>query len=106
MQPAGSKRKTTAQRGYGRKWQKARAAYLAKHPLCVRCEASDRVTAATDLDHIVPHKGDMVLFWVRNNWQGLCKPCHSRKTAKEDGGFGHAASRKVGCGVDGWPLEP
>lgn len=24
-----------------------------------------------------------------SNWQTLCAPCHSRKTAKEDGGFGN-----------------
>jgi 5-methylcytosine-specific restriction protein A len=32
----------------------------------------------------------MVLFWDRSNWQGLCHPCHSAKTATEDGGFGNA----------------
>lgn len=32
----------------------------------------------------------MSLFWDRTNWQGLCKQCHSRKTAAEDGGFGNA----------------
>ena len=40
-------------------------------------------------DHIIPHKRDMKLFWDRNNWQPLCKPCHDTKTAREDGGFGH-----------------
>ena len=27
------------------------------------------------LDHIVPHKGDMKVFWDRANWQGLCDRC-------------------------------
>ena len=27
-------------------------------------------------DHIKPHKGDEALFWMRNNIQCLCKPCH------------------------------
>jgi 5-methylcytosine-specific restriction protein A len=48
------------------------------------------VKAATDLDHIVPHKGDMVLFWSPGNWQSLCHACHSRKTMMEDGGMGNA----------------
>jgi 5-methylcytosine-specific restriction protein A len=48
------------------------------------------VTEATDVDHIKPHKGDMTLFWDRTNWQSLCGPCHSAKTAAEDGGFGNA----------------
>nr|WP_292832122.1 HNH endonuclease signature motif containing protein [Mesorhizobium sp.] len=30
----------------------------------------------------------MRLFWDRSNWQPLCKPCHDRKTATSDGGFG------------------
>lgn len=76
-------------RGYGYKWQKAREAYLAKYPLCAECQRLGLVTVATDLDHIVPHKGDMVLFWDRSNWQGLCHPCHSTKTSTEDGGFGN-----------------
>lgn len=75
--------KTTAQRGYGGKWQKARAAYLEKHPLCVECEKEGRYVVATDLDHIVPHRGDMARFWDRSNWQGLCGTCHKAKTARE-----------------------
>jgi 5-methylcytosine-specific restriction protein A len=47
----------------------------------------ERVVAAADLDHIIPHKGDMTLFWDPTNWQGLCKGCHSRKTATEDSSF-------------------
>lgn len=90
-------RESSTQRGYGYKWQQARAAYLQAHPLCVRCEQDGRVTAATDLDHIIPHKGDQKLFWNRSNWQPLCKACHSAKTASEDGGFGnpvaHTAAR-------------
>lgn len=89
-------RGTSSQRGYDYMWQQARAGYLAKHPLCVHCKASGRVTAATDLDHIIPHRGDKVLFWERSNWQGLCHPCHSVKTATEDGGFGNARGGRGG----------
>jgi 5-methylcytosine-specific restriction protein A len=38
---------------------------------------------ATVVDHIVPHRGDPVLFWDEANWQGLCKLCHDAKTARE-----------------------
>lgn len=84
------RRGTAHQRGYGSQWQKARLGWLMKHPLCVHCEQRGRVTAATVVDHITPHKGDRHLFWDRDNWQSLCKPCHDVKTAKEDGGFGRA----------------
>ena len=49
---------------------------------------------AREVDHIEPHKGDDTLFWDQDNWQPLCKPCHSRKTATEDGGFGNPKREK------------
>jgi 5-methylcytosine-specific restriction protein A len=82
-------RESSTSRGYGYKWQQARAGWLAKHPLCVQCHARGLVVEATDVDHIVPHKGDMTVFWDRSNWQSLCASCHSAKTAREDGGFGN-----------------
>lgn len=71
-------------RGYTRKWEKARAIFLRQNPLCVACMfLHGRPRAATEVDHIIPHRGDYKLFWDRDNWQPLCKPCHSSKTAKE-----------------------
>ncbi|WP_283149743.1 HNH endonuclease [Silvimonas soli] len=84
-----AQRGSSAKRGYGTAWRKARAAWLRKHPLCVECEQQGVLIAATVVDHIKPHKGDMALFWDRDNWQSLCKSHHDRKTATEDGGFGH-----------------
>lgn len=81
-------RGTSAQRGYGYRWQKLRAAYLASHPTCAECSRQGRLAIAEVVDHIVPHKGDMALFWDSSNWQPLCKHCHDRKTAMEDGGWG------------------
>lgn len=94
-------RKTSAQRGYGYRWQKAREGYLRKHPLCVEHDRRGLVVPATVVDHIVPHGGDMKLFWDRNNWQGLCKECHdSWKQRLEKTG------REAGCDVTGLPLDP
>lgn len=73
-----------ARRGYGSRWQKARAGYLKVHPLCVECQKKNRLTAASVVDHIKPHRGDPVLFWDEENWQSLCKPCHDKKTGRED----------------------
>jgi 5-methylcytosine-specific restriction protein A len=41
------------------------------------------------VDHIVPHRGDLTVFWDRSRWQALCASCHGRKTAARDGGFGN-----------------
>lgn len=67
-----------------------------EHPLCVECLRHGKATPATDVDHIVPHKGNKRLFWDRSNWQPLCHECHSRKTVLEDGGFGRAATPREG----------
>jgi 5-methylcytosine-specific restriction protein A len=84
-----AQRGSARERGYDSRWAKARATYLAEHPLCVECLKHGAYVEATVVDHIVPHKGDQKLFWDTGNWQPLCKPCHDRKTAREDGGWGN-----------------
>ena len=71
-------------RGYGRKWQAARKRYLEAHPLCVECLKEGRYVKATDVDHIIPHRGNKALFWDKSNWQPLCHSHHSVKTRNED----------------------
>ena len=82
-------RPNAAKRGYGSKWQKARATYLQRNPNCVECAVEGHIEAAVVVDHIVPHKGNMNVFWDKHNWQSLCEYCHNRKTVKQDGGFGN-----------------
>lgn len=82
-------RGTAAQRGYNARWRRARRRYLMDNPLCVMCKEKGVIQAATDVDHIIPHKGDQDLFWDESNWQALCASCHSRKTARENGSFGN-----------------
>jgi len=81
-------RMSSAERGYDGKWRKSRRIFLQQHPLCVECLKEGETTAATVVDHIIPHKGDKKLFWDRSNWQPLCKKHHDIKTAKEDGRWG------------------
>lgn len=83
-------RGSSASRGYDARWRRYREEYLKGHPLCVECLKTNMITAATVVDHIIPHKGDNNLFWDAQNHQALCKGCHDRKTASEDGGFGNA----------------
>jgi len=72
-----------------RRWQAERLAFLREQPLCVDCEAHGVIRPANVVDHIDPHRGDEAVFWDTNRWQALCASCHSRKTAKSDGGFGN-----------------
>ena len=82
-----------------RRWRKLRAAQLARHPLCKMCEDQGAVEPATVADHVVPHGGDLDLFW-RGELQSLCAACHDRhKQVLEKGG------EAMGCDADGLPLD-
>lgn len=94
-------RPTTAQRGYGGRWQRERLLFLQRNPLCVMCKREDRITAATVVDHITPHKGNHALLWDWSNWQPLCKQHHNRDKQAIDRG-GQPRQR---IGTDGWPVE-
>lgn len=76
-------------RGYTYRWKKLRDRFIAQHPYCEECFKQGKIVMATDIDHIVPHKGDRSLLYDERNLQALCHKCHSRKTATEDGGFGN-----------------
>ncbi len=87
-QEVDARRGTSAERGYGARWQRVRDAYLKAHPLCVECEKLGRMVQAEEVDHIKPHRGDQVLMWDEKNFQSLCASHHSKKTAQEDGRWG------------------
>ena len=88
MRQINIERGSSAERGYGHKWRKARQVFLAQNPLCACHLERGDVVSASVVDHVIPHKGNMSLFWDSKNWQALCKRCHDTKTATEDGGFG------------------
>lgn len=69
-------RGSARERGYSAKWDKASKGFLAKHVLCLACAAAGIDEVARVTDHIVPHRGDMTLFWDRNNWQSCCRWHH------------------------------
>ncbi|RAH37421.1 HNH endonuclease [Halomonas sp. SL1] len=93
------RRGSSAQRGYGNRWKKARAGFLRKHPLCAMCQAKGKVVPAVIVDHIKPHRGDMTLFWDRDNWQPLCKWHHDSVKQRMERG-------DQGCDESGIPLTP
>lgn len=70
-------------RGYNAEWRRARKAFLQQNPLCSECRKAGKLTPATVVDHIIPHRGDKRLFWDEKNWQSLCKSCHDKKTGHE-----------------------
>lgn len=74
------------------RWKVRRRNQLAKHPWCVSCLATGIHTPATDVDHIIPHRGNDHLFFY-GAVQSLCRSCHSKKTAQETGG-----AKKVSVG--------
>jgi 5-methylcytosine-specific restriction endonuclease McrA len=75
-------RATAHQRGYDHRWRKESKAFLAVNPWCVNL--GDGCTLiATLVDHIIPHRGDMGLFWrSHDNWQSLCSHCHTVHKAR------------------------
>lgn len=84
-------RGTAAERGYDGDWREASRKYLRDHPYCEcdACRSSFAPHDADTVDHIVPHNGDLRLFWDRSNWRAMSWAHHSRKTASSDGGFGN-----------------
>lgn len=76
-------RGSAASRGYDSKWDRARKAKLAKDPWCAECARQGIRTPATMVDHRVPHRGDMKLFWNSSNWQSLDDHCHAVKRQRE-----------------------
>lgn len=74
-------RPSAAKRGYDQKWRRIRAHFLKFKQMCAECG-----TTATEVDHIKPLAAGGTHKW--ENLRPLCKPCHSRKTSTQDGGFG------------------
>ena len=64
------------------RWQRLRRDVLQAGPFCRSCRDQGVKRLAVDVDHIVKHDGDAILFWDRTNLQGLCKACHTRKTTR------------------------
>jgi 5-methylcytosine-specific restriction endonuclease McrA len=83
------------------RWRALRSAQLRDSPLCRFCNAEGRLTPATTVDHVTPHKGSAARFFDPKNLQSLCGSCHSSaKQQIERNGFHRT------IGADGWPTDP
>lgn len=81
------------------RWQRVRAAQLAAHPLCWRCESRGRITAATVCNHTKGHpEGETEEQFWRGPFDSQCATCHSGDQAREERGKG-----EKGCDASGWP---
>lgn len=75
-------RGTRTERGYDNAWGRWRLAYLREHPLCVDCKAQGFIEPAREVHHIRKVSEAPELKMEETNVMALCKPCHSRRTAR------------------------
>lgn len=68
---------------YGRPWRRLRDAHVNASPFCVECAKAGQVVLGTDVDHIIPHRGDRGLLMDPRNLQTLCEKHHGQKTQAE-----------------------
>lgn len=81
-------------------WLQLRRIHLDREPLCRRCKGEGRLTAATVVHHVKPHKGDWTAFNDPANLASSCASCHnSVEQSIEARGFDRAV------GEDGWPVD-
>jgi 5-methylcytosine-specific restriction endonuclease McrA len=76
-------------------WQRMRLSQLSRQPLCKFCHKAGIVTEANTVDHVMPHRGKMDLFFDKGNLQSLCKSCHSSQKQRLE------KSGEFGCDVNG-----
>jgi 5-methylcytosine-specific restriction protein A len=84
-----------------KEWTALRKHQLNTSPLCHYCTTAGKITPATVVDHIVPHKGNKDLFRDPDNLQSLCKLCHDSAKAKEE-----IEGAPIGCDASGVPNDP
>lgn len=64
---------------YNHEWEKYRLKFLR-----INCECYACGSAATVVDHLIPHQKDIVLFKKTDNHIPLCASCHNKITALFD----------------------
>jgi 5-methylcytosine-specific restriction enzyme A len=93
------------------RWKRMRTHQLQLPPLCKYWAELGRVTPATIVDHVEPHKGDVNKYWL-GQLQSLCDPCHKATKHFEelhgyrpDIGFKWLAARSQASGLSARPQE-
>lgn len=88
------KRGTRTARGYDYQWGKVRSSYIKANPMCEFCSEDGLLQEAQVVDHIVPISEAPELRLDPDNLRSLCKRCHDRRTALEQG-FAKTNTRPV-----------
>lgn len=88
------------------RWQRLRLEVIARdggrcRTCGILCRMGERSGRTATVDHVVPHKGDPVLFFDPENLQLLCGVCHSgQKQRVEKSGYSTAVD------AEGYPADP
>lgn len=78
-------RGSSKERGYDATWRRLRKMKLAAQPLCAQCSEAGTITPAEEVHHEKPIRERPDLRLVLSNLVSLCKSCHSKITAQENG---------------------
>ncbi|MBN8972933.1 MAG: HNH endonuclease [Rhizobiales bacterium] len=118
-----ARRGSARARGYDARWDRSAKVFRAHHPLCLGCEAEGRISVATVVDHVLPHRGDMDLFWDATKWQPACDFHHNVVKQQLEHLFDRGAiaeadlwlnsaraiaisrRERSATGADGWPTD-
>jgi len=96
--PAYNRQSTRHLHTGSKQWRAIRARVLAGEPLCRDCATAGHSTPATEVDH----QDNVTANNTMENLAPLCRPCHSRRTARREAGVPIV----YGCDADGLPLDP
>lgn len=86
-----------------RRWRRLRVWHRQREPLCRKCKEHGIITPVAIVDHIIPHRGDLHLFFDERNLQSLCVDCHDKIKARDERA-GVTWLREIDA--SGWPVDP
>lgn len=73
-----ARRPSARQRGYDKDWERFRAWFLQRNPLCARCRERGRITTAEVVHHIQSIRERPDLRLDPENCMALCRDCHEK----------------------------
>jgi 5-methylcytosine-specific restriction enzyme A len=71
-------RGSSAARGYDSVWERFRAWFVRRHPICADCS----IKPTKEVHHVRKLRDYPELRLVESNCMGLCKACHAIRTAR------------------------